>query len=430
MHYINYNHAEKYSNYEVLWIELLTVKKVKMAKKNEENFLSSGIFTFDSPECTCEKSRVTVNISEGPIPAIKLSLKDSRKIHFAFGSKVGLVRVKDDGSVEENNLLGKLVGIKQGDIQGYIQFFQNNGFIIPLSPSQIENYSFVVIQSIVDRLRATLELMSTITDMTRTSYEKIVRLIFYHLFAPVVSLSSSDEKYHYVSCKHQYGAFLDANKNAPREERLKDTFNNVEFHFNDSFGTFSLNADFVDSALSGGETEEKYQTQLFKNVFTVYCSSRTDKPEMMVFVNDFIFHYLYEVGMINYVDVDRTYYVNDEVHKELFTEELKAAAIKVAKFIVKEEIEYNLNNVRPIYDISKLEPAWKIDSLLSALYFGLFYMRPNTETYRRCANPKCGEFFSVPISSRKKKYCCRACMNRAMIARKRARDKINATRNQ
>ena len=151
---------------------------------------------------------------------------------------------------------------------------------------------------------------------------------------------------------------------------------------------------------------------------------------MMVFVNDFIFHYLYEVGMINYVDVDRTYYVNDEVHKELFTEELKAAAIKVAKFIVKEEIKYNLNNVRPIYDISKLEPAWKIDSLLSALYFGLFYMRPNTETYRRCANPKCGEFFSVPISSRKKKYCCRACMNRAMIARKRARDKINATRNQ
>jgi hypothetical protein len=57
----------------------------------------------------------------------------------------------------------------------------------------------------------------------------------------------------------------------------------------------------------------------------------------MVFLNDFIFHYLYEVGTINYVDIDRPYYVNDEVHKELFTEELKAAAIKVAKFIVKEE---------------------------------------------------------------------------------------------
>lgn len=75
-----------------------------------------------------------MNISEGPIPAIKLSLKGSRKIHFAFGSKVGLVRVKDDGSADENNILGKLVGIKQDDIQGCIQFFQNNGFLFTLSP--------------------------------------------------------------------------------------------------------------------------------------------------------------------------------------------------------------------------------------------------------------------------------------------------------
>ena len=401
-----------------------------MAKKNEENFLTSGIFTFDSPEYTCEKSRLSVNISEEPIPALKLSLKGNRKIHFAFGSKVGLVRVKDDGSIDESNILGKLVGIKQGDIQGYIHFFQDNGFLLPISLSKTEIFPFDDIQRIVDHLRATLELMSTITDMSRTSYEKIIRLIFYHLFAPVVSLNPTDAKGKYVSYRHPYNVFFEANKNAPREERLKDTFNNTEFHFKDTLGSFSLNADFVDSVLSGNVIEEKFQNQFFKEVFTVYCSSRTDKSELMMSINDFVFRYLYKVGIVDHVDHDCIHYVNDEVHKELFTEELKAAAIKVAKFIVKEEIEYNLKNVRPIYDISKLEPAWKIDSLLSALYFGLFYMRPNTETYRRCANPKCGEFFPVPISSRKKKYCCRACMNRDMIARKRSRDKINTTSSQ
>ena len=55
-------------------------------------------------------------------------------------------------------------------------------------------------------------------------------------------------------------------------------------------------------------------------------------------------------------------------------------------------------------------------------------MRPNMETYRRCANPKCREFFLIPVSSRKKKYCCTACMNRDMAARKQARDKIKATK--
>ena len=141
-----------------------------------------------------------------------------------------------------------------------------------------------------------------------------------------------------------------------------------------------------------------------------------------------MFHYFYEVGVIDHVDLDKVHYVNDEQDKSRFTGRLKTAAIETAKYIVKEELEKNLQRVRPTYNISRLEPTWKIDSLLTALYFGLFYMRPNMETYRRCANPKCGEFFLVSVSSNKKKYCCTSCMNRAMAARKRARDKLNATK--
>ena len=402
-----------------------------MAKKAkiEENFLTSSIFTFESYKCTCEETSVSANISLLPMPAIKLTPDTKTKVYFAFGSKVGLVRLNEDGSIAESNILGKLVAINRNDIRAYFPFFENNGFFFPIAPGRAEIIGLVELKCLVGRLQATLELMSTITDMSRTSYEKIIRMIFYHLFAPVVSIETKDGKYKYVSDIHQYSKYLEVNRDADRDPRLNDTFNNENFSFSDNIGVFSLNADFVDSVLNGTPTDTDYENPLFQRVFTVYCAPRENKPEAMLFINDFVFHYFYEVGIIDYVDLEKTHYINDEVHKENFTGKLKSAAVRTAKFIIKEEIESNLRRVRPTYNTAILEPAWKIDSLLSALYFGLFYMRPNMETYRRCANPKCGEFFPVPVSSRKKKYCCTACMNRTMAARKRARDKLSETKN-
>ena len=408
------------------WIEWIDMAK---KPKIEENFFTSSVFTFDSNACSCEKTAVSANISEQPMPAIKLTPATNNKIHFAFGSKVGLVRLNEDGSVAESNLLGKLVAINKNDIKGYCSFFEKNGFLFPVSSGKTEIIGLNELQFLTGRLRATLELMSTITDMSRTSYEKIIRMIFYHLFAPVVSVETKDGKYKYVSDIHQYSKYLDANKDADRDPRLNDTFNNSEFTFTDNITSFTLNADLVDSILNGTPVDTRYETPLFQNVFTAYCAPRDDKSRTMLFINDFVFHYFYEVGIIDYVDLEKTHYINDSVRKENFTEKLKIAAVSTAKYIIKEEIESNLRRVRPTYNTALLEPSWKIDSLLSAMYFGLFYMRPNMETYRRCANPKCGEFFPVPISSRKKKYCCTACMNRAMAARKRARDKLNETRN-
>lgn len=403
---------------------------IKNGKIIEENFLTSNVFVFSSYTCICEKTTVSTNISEQPLPAIKLIQNKNQRIQFAYGTKVGLVRLNEDGSIVECNILGKLVSIKPDDIDGYCTFFETNGFLFPIAMGRNEIIGIFELQSLVNRLRATLELMSTITDMSRTSYKTIIRMIFYHLFAPLVSVEFNDGKYKYSSCRHQYISFLNVNKYAKRDARLNDIFNNTTFTFTDSIESFNLNADFVDSILSGTSSNIKYELPLFQDVFITYCSPREGKEKSMLLINDFVFHYLFDVGMIDYVDIDKTHYVNDEINKERFSDKLKYAALETAKIIVKEELEKNLQRVRPTYNISKLEPSWKIDSLLSALYFGLFYMRPHMEIYRRCANPKCGEFFLVPVSSRKKKYCCRACMNRTMAARKRARDKLKATNSQ
>lgn len=402
----------------------------KKAIEIEENFLNSSIFTFETYGCSCEKTAISDNISAEPLPAISVTPNKNNKVNFAFGSKVGLVRLNADGSIAEENILGKLVSIKKYDIDSYFSFFETNGFLFPITIGKSEVIGILMLQALVDRLHATLELISTITDMSRKSYEKIIRMIFYHLFSPIVFVEFNGGRYRYTSDKHQYTSFLESLHDAKRDSRLNDTFNNATFEFTDNIASFNLSAKFVDSVLNGESTEDRYDAPLFRDVFTAYCAPRDGKSKRMLFINDFVFHYLYDVGTINNVTLEETRYVNDEVHKERFGEKLKSAAVETAKYIIKEELEKNLQRVRPTYNTARLEPAWKIDSLFSALYFGLFYMRPNMETYRRCANPKCGNFFLVSVSSSRKKYCCKACMNRTMAARKRARDKLKAAEEQ
>ena len=398
-------------------------------KNIEENFLTSNVFTFQSYSCHCEIEK-GFNIIGESTEIIKITTDKTQPLHFAFGSKVGLVRLNADGSVAESNILGKLLAIDNSKVENYFDFFKRNGFLMPVSQKNYDTIEKSELGSIINRLHATLILMSTITDMSRTSYEKIVRMIFYHLFSPVMHIETRDGAYKYTSTKHQYTQFLENYKNAEREERLYDTFNNADFTFNDTLGAITLDADFVDGVLNRTLINCEYENSLFREVFTTYCSPRDGKSKNMLLINDFIFHYLYEVGIVLNVSLDNIHYFNNKVNKGNFNSQMKSKATEIAKIIIKEEIEANLRRVRPTYNTYKMEPSWTIDSLLSALYFGLFYMRPNMENYRRCANPKCGEFFLVPISSQKKKYCCRECMNREMAARKRARDKSKATKEQ
>lgn len=402
-----------------------------MKKENliKENFFNSGIFTFSTYSCSCNKTAVHINISDEPVPAIELQPNTSQKLNFAYGSRVGLVRLNDDGSIAESNILGKLIGIKSKDIDSYCTFFKSNGYLLPLPSQKIETVDIQALQNIVDRLHATVELISTITNKSSTSYEKIVRMIFYLLFMPIATITTEKTNGNHIITyiNHEYYSFIEENKHSKRDKRLNDTFNCTSFKFSDTISAFTIDADFVDSVLKGTPCDGKYKTPFFKNVFTTYCMPRKNVPSAILAINDFLFHYFYEVGIIYRANLDEIWYVNDEYKKDNFNSKLKDATTKIAKDILKEELERNLQTVHPSYNIDKLEPEWKIDSLLGALYFGLFYMRPNLETYRRCKNPKCGEFFLVSVSSRKKQYCCTACMNRDMAARKRARDKLQET---
>ena len=105
--------------------------------------------------------------------------------------------------------------------------------------------------------------------------------------------------------------------------------------------------------------------------------------------------------------------------RRLFKEKL----IVLAKQTVKEEFDYALSSIHPVYNIETMSPEWEIPDLFTALYFALFYKRSDT-IYRRCFNPNCNRLFEVKTTNNKKLYHAKSCQNAAaqMYYRRRIKE--------
>ena len=86
-----------------------------------------------------------------------------------------------------------------------------------------------------------------------------------------------------------------------------------------------------------------------------------------------------------------------------------------------EDINANLDGIHPVYDSKTMAPAWKVDSLLCAAYFSIFYLKPDLELYRPCDNPRCGRYFLVKTTSTRNRFCSQECCNRVTQDRYRKR---------
>ena len=98
-------------------------------KKNfnsTENFFQDSLFILNSYGCDCAIDQI--NEAPGVVRHVfKVLAMTNKPVRFAFQPKTGLVRLADNGSVADDNVLGHLLAIKDGDINSYINFFQKNG---------------------------------------------------------------------------------------------------------------------------------------------------------------------------------------------------------------------------------------------------------------------------------------------------------------
>ena len=157
------------------------------------------------------------------------------------------------------------------------------------------------------------------------------------------------------------------------------------------------------------QTVKNISIYLFRNLNTVAAHCRL--------AIDFLFHFTRDVGDILKWDYkgELTFRESDPSADIKFEDrldaQLKIALVTLAKQTLKAEIEWNLGGIKPSYNTKTMAPAWRIDYLLSGIYFSLFNIQAKSEQYRICSKPTCGRYFFTKADSTKQKYCSYNCSN-------------------
>lgn len=157
---------------------------------------------------------------------------------------------------------------------------------------------------------------------------------------------------------------------------------------------------------------------LYKNAFPADMLTRN--------IIDFLFHLNNEVTKIDSIYSNGVIKLKDDSSiKSLdkFTENYKDFLPQITRQVIKEEFDFALYSIHPTYNLDTMSPRWEIPDLFTALYFSLFYMRPEYEIYRQCANPNYTRLFKVKTTNSRQLYHSPACQNAAAQMRHRLKSK-------
>lgn len=380
----------------------------------KENFYENILFRFESCSCDCVTDLEHIAPGEEPIRKYKLQALPESKLLFAYAAKKGLVRIASNGTIEEANVLGTLMAIPNKSIKDLSLFMKENGFLFPISAEYYEEIDGNILYSIMERLRMTVELMTAANEIHK-DYQKILSLTISLLFAEDLTIKTDVMAQSYATKHHAYIDLLKAANCNVSYEREQEAINSKFYTVTDTiYGSYQLSIQEYNDITGGYSSKPGFNIPPFRNIMALYLNLESLGIEKKI--TDFLFHYFHEVGMLDFNN-SLAYY--EPPNLDAFTKEMKESLIEIAHYIIGEEINANLDGIHPVYDSEKMAPSWKVDNLLCALYFSIFYLKPDLELYRPCDNPKCGKYYLVKTTSTKTKYCSTACCDRVMQARYR-----------
>lgn len=370
-----------------------------------ENFYENNIFTFDSYSVDCVTDTIHENPNQPPKSVYKLMSNTTNQLHFAYAAQKGLVKLNSNGTISDSNILGSFIALKNNDSE-YAAFFKKYGFIFPISNETFEEIHPKDIETIINRLKYTVELMSGISSI-RKNYNKFAALIILLLFSEGTSIKTSLINKPYNTCTHIEASLIENPSGIPTRSDIQIIRpSNTDYYVYDSIleKRVSFDISFYNSTMGGYESDTTKANLLYLYV-NYYNDTNLNSRKCI----ELLYHLLYDFGEINDITEKGIIYQDDSVQ---FSPEIQSAIIDVAKYVIGNEINANLSGIYPVYNTDIMSPSWKVDSLLSALYFSLFYIKPDMELYRQCANPRCGKYFLVKTTSTRTKYCSSACCNR------------------
>lgn len=375
-------------------------------------FINSDIIC-DSIACDCEvdiihpMKDVTKNI-------LRLYPKDYKHC-YAYKNGKELVSIKTDGATLERAVLPDLLAIK--DNKTIKKFIESHGYPFPFDPSEDNSLESEALFSFTHRLEATVNLMTALGE-GMDDYRKILAITLYLLLTPQTRIEFTNGWEPFCTCYHEIGHIWN-NLNEVDERILcqEDEAYNIEegCYVEDRVRlprTF-LEATEYNEAINYGnfdrQTVKNISIYLFRNANLVSSHCRL--------AIDFLFHFSRDVGDILKWDYKGELTFRDSNpsadirFKDGLDEDLKKALVALAKQTLKTEFEWNLGGIKPSFNTETMASSWRIDYLLSGIYFSLFNIGANNEQYRVCAKPTCGRYFLTKADSTKQRYCSYNCSN-------------------
>lgn len=387
-----------------------------------ENFYNLGIdyFSFTNQKCIFELK--TNNNSKNILIATP---NIEQKLYYSFSGNDGLCLTTEYGSIRENNIFAKFVSLPPNNTKALLQFLQEYGYFFKLPANEETTIDFRNLVELTYRIRATMLLMNSLENKT-IDYEKTLHFTLYLILGTPVEMQITD-KQKYISYKSNainiINSAIPSNNDSTVSIDAEDYYSIVDMIHNgnynlrvDEYEDISTNENFIYSYPGINDPFYRQLTIAYKDC---HSCSKTDR-----LIIEFLFHLMHENGVLKNISFENglEFYSSSGLN---LNKKLKSVLLIVSKIILSQEINYNVSKIKAIYNPATLQPTWKSPNLLTALYFSLFYMRPNSEIYRKCANTSCNNFFLVKTSNSRKKYCCSNCRNASNQRDHRSRKKNN-----
>ncbi len=392
-----------------------------MSSTISEIFLNNQ-FECHSYACRCDKDIENVAPGRPPKATLKLYADPDRPLDFSYVAGDGLDLTGKNGGVVTKNILGKLLAIADGDIDAHIKFLDAYGFLLPVSSTAYEAVDADALIEVINRIKATVRLMNSLAG--EINYKNILISTSYLLYSKPTTLSLSGGSY--TTCIHPFSQYLASYEEFPELQRNQEIFNTGKLTIPDTFteGGNPLEANYISAiASSTDKTMLGSSDPEFKHLFAMYTTLHSVDDQLRRII-DFFYHYQTEVGIFSEVKYKRISYYGHPA-RENYTDQMKAALVDIARTIISEEINHNIEGIHLRYDGRTLAPVWQVDNLIQALYFAIFYMKPGVEIYKQCENPNCKRqvFFLTNATKTNKRYCCEQCRIAAATQRSRLKKK-------
>lgn len=138
---------------------------------------------------------------------------------FAYAAQQGLVRIAKNGTIEESNILGRLISLPDKPFKELVSFMADNGSLFPVSASNYESFDAGALYHLIGRIKNTVELMTAVNEIKK-NYDQIFGLLMSLLFAPDFTLKTESMAETYRCCHHSYVDLLQ-NPNIELSRRKK-----------------------------------------------------------------------------------------------------------------------------------------------------------------------------------------------------------------